>query len=344
MKSLLKHFSIPILASQPLAKLAAWLLGNSLPIFMLHRMHTGVHPYTGTSPRYLRQCLQYLVDNHYNFISLEDAILKLKNRQPIPHKSVAFTMDDGYWDQAEIAAPIFIEYECPVTLFVITGMLDNNLWPWDAKISYLIDVSAKENLELTLGGQKLQLSLVGRKNKNIAREVIRNIIKLQDGAETDDLVRLVSQATEQDIPSCPPKHFMPMSWDTARQLECDGIKLAPHTLSHRMLSRLDDDSSRNEIFGSWQRLKEELVAPSPVFCYPTGRQSDYSKREIELLKQGEFLGAVSTSQEPVRTPNRTSDYLFNLPRLSFPVAYDDFLQYCSWIESAKTRFRSYIKA
>ena len=95
----------------------------------------------------------YLVRNKYNFISLERLVLALRNEEALPPKPVVFTLDDGYVDQAEIAVPIFLEFDCPVTFFVITGMLDHTLWPWDAKVSWIIETTGKTSLDTTISGQ-----------------------------------------------------------------------------------------------------------------------------------------------------------------------------------------------
>ncbi len=344
MKNLLKYMLVPILASRPASKLGAMLFGNNhIPVFMLHRMHTGTHPYTGPSPDYLRRCLKYLVENDYNFVSLEDIIVALNDKKSLPPKSVAFTIDDGYWDQAEISAPIFYEFNCPATLFVITGMLDGILWPWDAKVTHLIDTSATKSLNLSLGDKTFNLPLTTTEEKNVARKTIDNHIKALDANDTDKLIHQLASATGSVLPDKPPQHFKPMTWDTARQLEQNGLKIAPHTVSHRMLSKLNKKTSEQEIAESWQRLKDELSSPSPIFCYPTGRDCDYGVREIDFLKKNGFIGAVSTTPSHVTKENSSLDYKYNLPRFSFPKEYEDFIQYCSWIENMKNKFRSYNK-
>ena len=105
---------------------------------MLHRITVEGQQYTGTTPDHLRRCLSYLKKTGYTFVSLEELILALKNQTALPDKPVVFTMDDGFYDQAEIGIPIFLEFECPVTMFLISGMLDGDLWPWDDQVVYLI--------------------------------------------------------------------------------------------------------------------------------------------------------------------------------------------------------------
>jgi len=121
-----------------MSAIAGYFFGRGIPIFMLHRMQSDeISNPGGISAEHLRQCLQYLKKNHYSFVSLESLVDALRKHAPLPSRSVVFTIDDGYQDQAEIALPVFKEFGCPVTFFVITGMLDQTLWPWDAQIYWL---------------------------------------------------------------------------------------------------------------------------------------------------------------------------------------------------------------
>ena len=341
MKKLLKYSLITALNSRPVSALGDFLFGHGFPIFMLHRMQHGNEPYSGITPNHLRRCLQYLVDRNYQFISLEDVVLSLKNNKPLPPNGVAFTMDDGFADQAEIAAPIFLEFNCPVTFFVITGMLDNKLLPWDVIATHLINSSKKESIKLKFPDKTYNFQINETTGRQTARQIIRDALKMMDPDSMDNAITLISQATGVKIPLSPPKEFDPISWDMARQLERDGIKFSPHTVTHRMLSKLDEKSAEDEIIGSWKRLKEELSAPSPIFCYPTGRPCDFGSREIDLVKKAGLIGAVSTIPSYTEVASTNRNYLYSLPRLALPNSYHDFLQYCSWIGYTKDKIRRF---
>jgi peptidoglycan/xylan/chitin deacetylase (PgdA/CDA1 family) len=99
-------------------------------IFMLHRFQDAERGAAGCDVSKLRGALAYLVKNNYEFVTLVDLFERLAGRGPQPRGVVAFTIDDGYIDQATIAAPIFAEFGCPVTTFVSTGFLDGKLWFW----------------------------------------------------------------------------------------------------------------------------------------------------------------------------------------------------------------------
>ena len=112
---------------------------------MVHRINFDGSSKPGITPDHLRNCLLYLYQTGYQPVSLEDLFSALNNQTQLPEKAAVFTMDDGYIDQALIAAPIFIELDCPVTFFVITDMIDQTMWPWDAQVSWIINHTKKHH-------------------------------------------------------------------------------------------------------------------------------------------------------------------------------------------------------
>jgi len=334
-KNLFKRVFVPALASRPVSAMATRALGRGIPIFMVHRIVVQGQPNTGNTPDHLRRCLRYLRESGYTFVSVEEIILALKDKTPLPDKSVAFTMDDGFADQARIAGPIFLEFDCPLTFFVITGLVDQALWPWDAKVSWLIDNSKQSVLEIAFADEALTVKLGDARKRRLARQRVRDIIKELDGELIPDILNRLAQAAEVAIPETIPAVYQPLAWDTARELEAKGIRFAPHSISHRILSKLRRASVEQEIRGSWEALQRELANPLKVFCYPTGRVFDFGPREIGLLKNLGFLGAAATVPGFVEPGKGGEDQIFRLPRFELPESMTDLIQYCSWIEHAK---------
>ena len=293
MKTLLKKILIPPFASRMVGAVATSIFGRGVPVFLLHRMANKANHHNGTSADHLRACLQYLVDNHYSFISLEDLLLAITKKQPLPEKPVVFTMDDGFLDQAEIAAPVFHEFNCPLTFFVISDLLSQNIWPWDAQTSWIIDNTDKDTLVIDFPDEQLHVTIDHKTCRRNARELVRNYFKEVDAKHIPALLQQLADAAGLHLPESPPEQYRALDWAQARMLEKQGIRFAPHSVSHRILSKLDRDAVKHEILDSWQTLQNELENPLNVFCYPTGRVLDYGPREIRGCRMG-----VSTSKNP----------------------------------------------
>lgn len=336
MKTFLKRLLIPILASKPITAFANRLFNSGVPVFMLHRIERQHESDTGKiSSAHLRNCLDYLVDHGHTFVSLEELIQALKHGQKLPQKSVVFTMDDGYVDQAEIASPIFLEYNCPLTFFVITGMLDQTTWPWDAKASWIFESSTQPSLENCVTIKNLNLELSNNNSKRTIRRSAQDALKKMDAKVIPDILQQLASDAGVTIPDKAPRSYQSMTWDMARRLENQGIRFAPHSVNHDILSRLSQKSMEKEIQNAWQRIDNELKNPLKVFCYPNGKPIDYGGREIEIIKNTGYLGAMSTTSGFVKHDKSSGNQLYSLPRLALPDNMTDFIKYCTWVESAR---------
>jgi len=309
----IKNILINTLSNNWISILATRLIGCGIPIFMLHRTYPDNMPGKIQTPAYLRRCLSYLKDKGYHFTSVAEILLSITSNTPLPRKSVAFTIDDGFHDQASLAAPVFIEFGCPVTIFLVTDFIINQ--------------------------QKKRYSLVSSSDKNIARRKITNLIKSTEWEYLDPILNKLSESLKVEIPDLPPEQFQPITWNRIKELENAGISFGPHTLTHPILSKVDTETAEKEILGSWQRLKSTLKNPVPVFCYPNGELADFGDREIQLLKNTDMVGALSTIPMQYRTDLKSTDITYKMPRYSLPDSFSDFIMYCSWVELAKEKLR-----
>ena len=95
-------------------------------LLQYHHISTETPPSTSTSPEDFRRHLEYLRDNDFNVMPLDEMLQSLKSRQPIPDKSVAITFDDGYISIYSEAFPVLQSFGFPFTLFISTQPIDDN--------------------------------------------------------------------------------------------------------------------------------------------------------------------------------------------------------------------------
>src|SRR5690242_10921585 len=102
---------------------------STVSIFMMHRFESPDLGVAGHSARILARNLAYLRKERFELVSLADVALgrTIGIRQP----QVAFTVDDGYSDFLDIALPVFAHYDCPVSVFLATGVWDGRCWYWN---------------------------------------------------------------------------------------------------------------------------------------------------------------------------------------------------------------------
>ena len=314
--------------------------GARATIFMLHRFAVPALGVEGHDPRALRHDLAHLRRRGRELVSLEEMFRRLEVGEPL-RGAVAFTIDDGYFDHARVAAPVFAELGCPVTIFVTTGFVDGLCWFWWDKLTVVFETTAKSIVRLRLAGEELVYTLdsaAARRRANADLNLrLTNVSEAERRCCVDDLARLAGV----ELPVVPPPRFAPMSWDEARALEGAGVSFGPHTVTHPILSSAPDAQATLEITESWRRLAAEVAHPVPVFCYPNGRSSDFGSRETEVLRRLGLCGAVTGEPAPVDPSafRRSAAARFAVPRYGFRDDLPFLLQSVCGLEALKARLR-----
>ena len=295
---------------------------------------------SGHDPATLRRNLAHLKKQHYDLLSLQELFRKLREGVPLK-RAIAFTIDDGYIDHAKIAAPIFEEFDCPVTTFVATGFLDGKSWYWWDKLEYIFQGTKRNELRARVGDREVSYELDSADARSTACQDLS--MQCQDALETDRLacIRDLSHEADVELPTTPPARFAPLSWAAARNLEKRGMTFGPHTVTHPVLSSMPDEQAEFEITESWRRLSAEVSQPVPVFCYPSGRDRDFGGREMAIVRRLGLLGAVAGQPGELRSAEfRESSMLpYRVPRFGYPDSLSHLLQCVSGLETMKSRIR-----
>lgn len=340
-KNKLKLCLIKMAASTPISYLMSPLRRTAVPVFMLHRVCDSANGISGVDPDFLKQCLSYLKRNNYSVISIQQLVNCMENQQPLPSKAVVFTCDDGFRDQVEIIAPIFQEFGYPLTIFLISGFIDGNLWPWDDQLAYILANAQADTITVNLASQQKSYRLSDPDQAREALHDIREFCKTVPWAKLQETVQNVAQECQTPIPQTPPDYYAPPSWEQIQKWEKHDITFAPHSVNHAILSRLSDDECRHELNHSWQRLCENLGNPLQVFCYPTGRVGrDFIERDMALVEAAGYKAAFSATPGYAHIHQQPMKY--QLRRFPLPVYMSTFIQYCSWIERGKEVLRGFI--
>jgi glycosyltransferase involved in cell wall biosynthesis/peptidoglycan/xylan/chitin deacetylase (PgdA/CDA1 family) len=92
-----------------------------LTVLNYHQVNDPAEDFSTVSTPAFRQQMQFLKD-HYRVVPLSEAIARLRHRGT-SDRLVAITFDDGYADNARIAAPILRSLGLPATFFVSTDMI-----------------------------------------------------------------------------------------------------------------------------------------------------------------------------------------------------------------------------
>ncbi len=94
----------------------------ALPIMMYHSVNPKSIPGMNlliVKPETFDRQMRFLKTHNYNVVKLADAAGLIRDKQRIPFRTVAITLDDGYKDNYIYAFPILKKYNLPATVFII---------------------------------------------------------------------------------------------------------------------------------------------------------------------------------------------------------------------------------
>lgn len=120
------------LAEDPIVKVSETNLENlsfenNVPILMYHYIEpedptqSKLRINLGVTPDNFEKQVKWLYDNGYKTLTMSQYFSLVSGNKEMPKKSVIITVDDGYIDFFENAAPILNRYNMTATIFIITN-------------------------------------------------------------------------------------------------------------------------------------------------------------------------------------------------------------------------------
>jgi peptidoglycan/xylan/chitin deacetylase (PgdA/CDA1 family) len=269
-------------------------LKTGLRIVMYHRF---THHHAADLQDQCRHLRRY-----YHPVSMRQVADSLKSGTPLPPNAVAVTVDDGYRDFLEYAAPVFKSFDIPATVYLATAFLDRELWLWWDSIDYALRHTSLKTV--LVNGETLPIAT--------AEEFAASFYRITSYAKTlpntgrlqfiDDLLRQLAVRLPAELPA----EYAPLRWEEVRQLRGQGFEFGSHSVTHPILSRLETpEALEHEVFGSRDRIQQETEEPVLHFCYPNGQPQDWNETVVDAVSRAGFVTGVTTVQglnREVRSP------------------------------------------
>jgi peptidoglycan/xylan/chitin deacetylase (PgdA/CDA1 family) len=308
-------------------------------ILFMHRFavpHLGVK---GHDPRILAGHLEYLRAHRYHLISVSELLDHVEHDIPLERPTLVFTVDDGYADFATEAAPVFAAYDCPVTVFLISDFVAGKSWNWFDKVGWAFRESDRRGLDFEIDRYRFVLHWSDASQREAATERITEGLKRVPDALKEEKILELARALDVDLPSAVPARDLAMTWEDVRACARRGVTFGPHTVTHPILSQVDDERAEAEIKGSWEAILSETTASVPVFCYPNGTPRDFSAREKSILRGVGMKAALSTIPGSVRSARgrlKMPDP-YSVPRFSYTEDKRSLIQIASGLQALRDR-------
>lgn len=218
--------------------------------------------YHDPKPEVFQAHLAYLT-RHYSLVTLEELVQALRQRQwdRLPPRPLVLTIDDGHKGNRALL-DICRRYGAHPTVYLCSQLVDTHRHFWWLHGDLARDPRQAEQL------------------KSLTAEQMGEVMLSRFGYEP--------QRSYETRHTLDRRELEEMSAD---------FDFQSHGRFHSILTNLDDQASREEIFLSRQELEEITGRPCRHFAYPNGNGSEREKRYLE---EAGYLSARTTRFDWVR--------------------------------------------
>lgn len=305
-------------------------LRGKVVILMYHRVVTTeelsrqfIQPGMYVTAKTFEHHVRFLQE-HFVVLSLNELLDMWRQDTWSPDRRYAvITFDDGWLDNYVHAFPILRRYEAPATIFLATGYIGTTRWFWPEQVGWLC-----QRLSETSAVQRKEICERMRRQvswfANIAEPTMGGRSEVVvDFCKTLDVERIewwICEMTEHLGVKMPDERLL-MNWVEARAMSAGKITFGAHSVNHKILTKLPKEEVEAEVSNSMRALREQLLEPIPVFCYPNG---NYSSEIMQCVKYAGYQAAITTDPG---WEDRHSSELFRLKRVGIhnDLTYTDSL-------------------
>ena len=295
------------------------IFGGLGAIFVLHHVRPGgghqmgFAPNSGleVTPEFLDSVISFVKLRGYDFVSLDEAVQRIRGSNPEKKPFVVFTLDDAYRDNLVHARPVFRKHHCPFTIFACSAVQDGTCELWWRGLEAVIAGNTKVRAEI--GSLKARFDTVSDMQKKAAwlqlywpvrqLEQKQQRIWIKEFCDTNRVnLRAICRAEA-------------MTWDELREISSDPLcTIGAHTINHYAVAQLSEADATYELVESGRRIAAELGKVPKYFAYPYGDAASASSRDFKLAADAGYEAAVTTRKGLIFSGHK--DHLTALPRLS----------------------------
>jgi peptidoglycan/xylan/chitin deacetylase (PgdA/CDA1 family) len=193
---------------------------------------------------------------------------------------VAITFDDGFADNCAVAAPLLRERAMVATFFIVSGLTDTDGELW-------FEIAARRWLAAT-DAERRRAFDAARGHGRPGLPAYLSALKSRSPAERD---AVISQLRETGRPMAERPLDRAMTTSQLRSLLDDGHEIGGHSVTHPILTTLEETEIRAEVAGCRRDLELRLGVPVTKFCYPNG---SLDERVVKATREAGYAVACTT--------------------------------------------------
>ena len=242
------------------------------------------------TPQFLDEAIRACAESGLTPVALED-LPRLLADPADRRRFAAFTLDDGYRDNAEHAAPVFRRHGVPYTIFITKGFVERSRSAWWETAEALTAKLDEAEFDFGDGAEKVEMRT--RAQKLAAFDRFGRFMQAVD--EDEAVARLDRLAAEHGLDPLAIVDRLAMDARELRELARDPLaRFGAHTLTHVNLRRVGEARLRDELAGSAGAVAAYVGHAPRAFAYPYGYAAAVGEREVRAAADAGFAVAVTT--------------------------------------------------
>lgn len=219
---------------------------------------------------------------------------------PHDRPTAAITLDDGYLDNLEQAAPVLRELGLPATFFIVADALEPEApeyW-WDRLEHLLLEPGpGADHARVTAGRRVLDLDLSTPFSAFEAYRQLSAVLQQQGHGTAVQVLTTLEAARPRPV-SC--TRHRRLSSEQVRALAQERLfDIGSHTCTHSALAALPRPACREELARSRRRLADLLGETPELLAYPYGSVGAVVRRNARDARSAGYRAAFANVAGPV---------------------------------------------
>lgn len=254
-------------------------------------------------------------------VTMDDILEFAEGRSMLPSRAVAVTFDDGFADNATVAAPIMERHGVRGAFYVTTGTIHPSPPPWFIRVRRAFLHTRSKTYRSPVDGRQLYLQ-TPQQNREAFIEACQQCAV----QELEQQLAWLGQLEEM-LGLEPYQHPLMMSEEQIRRLDSAGHIVGSHSVSHCNMAHITESSLRREFSESKQDLERVLGKNIHHFSYPSPiLQPHYHGATVNMSREVGYRTGVTCSHGLVKVGCEP----LACRRIAVP---DDLFEFCWSVES-----------
>lgn len=262
------------------------------------------------TPRFLERVIRALRRWKFEFVDIAEA----RTRARLPRGKTRFaavTFDGAYRDFQTHAFPLLQKYDVPFALYVPTGIVDTIVEPWGLVLEAV--VARAPRVVLFMNGEERRFRSESVAQKYQVFDALRAWMMT---LPPDDISTAISDlCSRYGVDPKTVTRDVALEWPDILKLAADPrATIGSATVSYPVLTNISAAAALREMKMGKTIIEAALGRECAEFAMPFGCANTFTRRDVLLVQDAGFAGAVSASPGLIGGGNENETLC--LPRIS----------------------------